>query len=239
MLFPVELCQKLGISYQKRGSYVAHIKTQWRHDIKSGRGPTCPTFHNWRGAVYVPKGINRPGALSCGWVQSRNQNKGFIWKDQLGRLEWFETGRVKMWLRKPASEGRLAQLLTAAFYRTALIPSFEVFEKFRKIAWYQGAHAVYEMGEKLPYRRITDFRDDNGIVVTLGDLSHQTAVELEFYRPTWAQEMRETTQAFIESVKELREELRDAVTGIKELKDPSRLKGSEPERPRDPGKYSV
>jgi hypothetical protein len=119
-----------------------------------------------------------------------------------------------MWLRKPASEGRLAQLLAAAFYRTGLIPLLQVFEQFRKAAWYQGAHAVYEMGEKLPYRRIVDFRESNGVVVTLGDLSHRTAVEIEFYRPTWAEEMRETTRAFIDS--------------IKDLKDPGRLKAFKP-----------
>jgi hypothetical protein len=55
----------------------------------------------------------------------------------------------------------------------------------------------------LPYARIEDFRESNGVVVKIGDLSHPTAVEIEFYRPSWGEEMRETVDAFIDSLKKL------------------------------------
>jgi hypothetical protein len=34
--------------------------------------------------------------LGVGWVSSWARNKWLLWKDRLGRLQWFETGRINL-----------------------------------------------------------------------------------------------------------------------------------------------
>jgi hypothetical protein len=195
------ICKVLDLPYKKHADYVHHIKTQWKK-VRFGRGLNCPKFHNWQGSVYLPVDVSREAALSCGWKQTRARNRALLWKDRrLGRLEWFETGRVNIRLRKPADDGRLAQLLANAFFKTDLIHRVEVLEATRKAVRMQGAHAVYETGERLPYRLVSDFRDYNGVVVRMGDASHPAALEIEFHRPKWNEETEETLRTSQETMR--------------------------------------
>jgi hypothetical protein len=52
----------------------------------------------------------------------------------------------------------------------------------------QGASAVVETGQRLPYLKIDLFKDSNGIIVKLGDKSHPSAVEIDYYIPRCAEE---------------------------------------------------
>lgn len=140
-----------------------------------------------------------------GWVQSKARNRALIFKNRLGRLEWFETNRINIWIRKPAGPGKLSQLLSDGFFKTGLIEDPRVLEAFIHSVKFQGAHAVYDLGVTLPYARFEDFKDGNAIVVKMGDRSDPTSVEFEFHRPKWAEEMRETMAAFIDTMKKLTE----------------------------------
>ena len=152
------LCKLLNLDFKKYKDYVDHIRSAWKTDSKNEQVPKRPIFRNWRGFVYVPEGLSRDHALTAGWTLSRSRNRPLLWKDQLGRLEWFETGRVNIWLRQPASEGRLAQLLAMAFYRTGLIPDIEAFEVFRKSARSKGAQLFFENSKK-PEKRLIHITD--------------------------------------------------------------------------------
>jgi len=135
--------------------------------------------------------------LGSGWVQSNNRNRAFLYRDRLGRLEWWETGKVRVWVTKPANPGKLSQLMANAFCRTGLVQDGRVLEAFIRSVEFVGAHAVFETGERLPYARIEDFKESNGIVVKTGDVSDPTAIEIEFHRPKWTEEMQEIVQAFL------------------------------------------
>jgi hypothetical protein len=171
--------------------------------MRNGLGPKCPTFHNCRCWAYVPKAVDRSAALKCGWRETKATNRFFSYKDKLGRLQWFETGRINIWIKKPAHEGRKKQLLANAFFGSGLIKDIQIFEAFADSVRYKGAHAVTETGERLPYTKIDFLKDSLGVVVKTGDLSHPTSVEIEFHMPKWAEEAIEDRKAFIEIMKRL------------------------------------
>ena len=203
LLTAMPLCRILGWNYAENQDYVHHLRAQWKADYRNGLGPKCPKYHNWRGSVYAPKIADRGAALVCGWALSGARNRGLIFRDKLGRLEWFETGRINIWVRKPANPGRLSQLMADAFFKTTLIKDARVLEVFIGSVIFQGAHAVYETGERLPYRRIEDFKESNGVVIKTGDLSDPTAIEIEFHRPKWAEEIQGTTEALVDTIRRM------------------------------------
>ena len=192
------LCRDLGLDYEKEKRYLWFLSSQFKTLAIFRQGLKCPTFHNWRGFAYAPLAVDREAALESGWVLSRARNRMFVFRDKLGRLEWFETGRINVWLKKPANPGKLKQLLANAFLWSKLISDINDFEAYAATVRLWGAHAVYDVGERLPYVRIDDFRESNGITVKVGDLSHPRAVEIEFHRLKQAEELRETTEAFID-----------------------------------------
>lgn len=197
------LCIDLGWDYEENKHYLWILSSQFRTLARFGLGSKCPNFHNWKGSVYAPLAVDRSAALERGWVQSGSRNRAFLFRCELGRLEWFETGRINIWLRKPANPGKLKQLLADGFFRSGLIVDIDGFVAFADSVRFRGAHAVYETGEKLPFLRIDDFSESNGFVLKIGDLSHPRAVEIEFHRLKQAEELRETTEAFIDAVDRL------------------------------------
>ena len=200
------LCTDLGLYYEENKRYLWILSSQFKTLVQFGRGSIRPNYHNWKGFVYAPVAVDRSAApgKGKGWIQSRSRNRFFLFKNELGRLEWFETGRINICLRMPANPGKLKRLLAQAFCWTGLITDINLFDAFVDRVRFNGAHAVYETEEKLPYLRIDDLRESNGITVKIGDLSHPRAVEIEFHRLKQAEELRETTEAFIDVVKELR-----------------------------------
>lgn len=169
--------------------------------------------------MYAPVNVDRKTALGAGWVQSKNRNRAFLYKDKLGRLEWFETGKINVWVRKPAGPGRLSQLMANAFFKTMLIRDGMVLGAFIHSVQFKGAHAVFETGERLPYVRVQDFEQSNGVIIKTGDLSDPTSIEIEFHRPKWDEQTQERIDALDETIQRF-------LNAFREPSRPERLKPS-------------
>jgi hypothetical protein len=98
----------------------------------------------------------------------------------LGRVRWFETGTVELYVRKPANLGKAVQLFCDAFTKTEVVTDIRVIEECVKRIRVVCGHAVFETPQRLPYKRITAFKETNGIEILVGDRSHPNAVEIVF-----------------------------------------------------------
>jgi hypothetical protein len=188
-LKPLELCKLMDIDYQSRVQTIAQYRKQWKREYRVGLGSKCLKYHRVRGWLYALRSFDRERAKLCGWVLSGARNRALLWRDPqaLGRVEWFETGRVNFFLRKPSSQARLKQLLANGFMWTGLIGDVRVFEEWVKSAQLKGAHLTLDLGVPLPYSRTELLKDCNGVVAKTGDLSHPSSLELEFCYPDWAE----------------------------------------------------
>jgi hypothetical protein len=180
------LCKLLDLSYGSYSNYVARLKCEWKYYRKNERGSKC-SIHAWRGWSYVPDDVDRARAFSVGWVCSRARNRWLLWKDRLGRLQWFETGRVNLYVRRPANLGRAYQLVCNGFSFTGLITDVKVLEGVLAGMKFKGAHYVFETEHRLPRLAIDLFSKSNGVVIKVGDLSHPNAVEVLTCYPDWAE----------------------------------------------------
>ena len=139
------------------------------------------------------------------------KNRALQWKDlKLGLLIWFETNRIIGRMKKPTNTGKILQLLANAFLKNGLLEeqfigltSWQVVNLFHEWAEnfrLKGSHVVYDTGEVLPYARIELLKDSNGVIVTIGDKSHPTGVEIQYCYPTWAERnevlLKQNTKAF-------------------------------------------
>lgn len=188
-LKPLEICILLGLPKEKADS-VGHRKTEWKHDFRNRHSLKCLKFHKARGWIYAFKGLDREAAVKVGWLQSRAKNRMLLWNKDLllGRLQWFgTTGRINLWIRKPATKGKALQLLAKAFLWTGLITSQTVFDVWISTLRFKGSHLTYDLGEKLPYAVIDFLQESNGVIVKTGDITHPTCIEVEFCYPDWAE----------------------------------------------------
>lgn len=202
LLLPKQICNLLHLNYNDYSNYVTFQRSKWKEYTKNKQALKGLSFHNWHGWIYVPSTVDRVLAVKSGWVRTRAKNRYLLWKDgKLGRLEWFETGRVKVWVKKPASLGKAYQLLADAFFKTALIFDIRVFEPFLKSLRFKGAHAVLDVGERLPYARIDFLKLSNGIVIKIGDTTHPTGIEVEFCYPTWGEANERLLSEILKSLK--------------------------------------
>jgi hypothetical protein len=148
----------------------------------------------------VPLVVMRGSAVTVGWRETKARNRMLVWSDRLGRLEWFETGRVNVFVRKPASEGKAVQLLANGFTKCGLISDIKVWEVVRRSLQFVGEHATLDLGVALPYSRIELIKESNGVVVKTGDLSHPTSIEIEFCYPRWAERAEGTVDHLAEGL---------------------------------------
>jgi len=125
--------------------------------------------------------------LSVGWKCSRARNRCLLWKERLGRLQWFETGRVNLYVRKPANLGRAYQLVYNGFSFTGLLTDVKVLEQVLASVRFKGAHYVFNTEQRLPRLVIDLFAKSNGIIVKVGDTSHLNGVEIVLCYPDWAE----------------------------------------------------
>ena len=177
----LKLDDKIGLQV------LANYKTQWRHNYQNERGSKC-SLHGWRGWCYLPaEVVDRSQALGVGWVQSRARNRWLLWKDWLGRLQWFETGRVNLYVRRPANLGRAYQLVCNGFSFTGLITDVKVLEGFLAGVRFKGAHYVFETEHWLPRLVIDLFAKSNGVIIKIGDASHPSGIEVLSCYPNWAE----------------------------------------------------
>jgi hypothetical protein len=190
VLKPLEICLILKIPYQTHVNTVSTYKKQWKREYKNRLGLKCLKFHAARGWVYALRMVDRELALERGWKATRARNRMIVWdrdRLKLGRLEWFGTGRINIWVRKPATWGKVKQLLSNAFSWNRLIDDPQIFDMWANTARFKGAHAVYDYGERVPYARVDFLKEALGVVVKTGDVSHPTALEIEFVYPDWAE----------------------------------------------------
>jgi hypothetical protein len=180
------LCKLLGLPYPGYRNYVNKLRYEWKNNYKNEQGSKC-SLHGWCGWCFVPVGVDRKRAVGVGWVASRARNRWLLWRDELGRLMWFETGRVNLFVRKPANLGKACQLVCNGFFATNLITDVKVLEQVLRSVRFKGAHYVFQTGERLPRLTIDLFRESNGVVVKVGDVSHPNAVEVIASYPDWAE----------------------------------------------------
>lgn len=180
------LCKLLNLPYDKYWHYVSNLKSEWKYHYRNERGSKC-SFHGWRGWCLVPAGLDRQRALYVGWVLSRARNRWLLWKDRLGRLQWFETGRVNLYVRKPANLGKAYQLICNGFFATDLITDVKVLEQILASVQFKGAHYVFSTEQRLPRLTIDLFAKSNGIIIKVGDTTHPDAVEVIAWYPDWAE----------------------------------------------------
>lgn len=196
------LCKILSLPYGKYRDYVTNLRSRWKSNHKSRLGLKCLRFHGARGFVYVD-GVDRAGALRTGWVGTRARNRMLVWRDVLGRMEWFEKGRVNLWIRKPASRGRAVQLFCNGFTKTGLVKEIGDLERYVDTLRFKGATAVLDVGERLPYVVIDLFRQSNGVRIKLGDASDPTGIEVEYCYPDWAERNERKIEQLIGALKRL------------------------------------
>jgi hypothetical protein len=157
----------------------------------------------------------RVEAVRVGWRATRARNRWLLWDDRFGRVQWFETGRLNLYVRKPASLGRAKQLICNAFSYTGLVADFQVLEPVLNGIRFNGGHYVFETGKALPKLTIGRFAKSNGVILKIGDRSHPTSVEVIASYPDWAEQNERLLQR-------LAEMLQDSLRPERELK-PGRL----------------
>jgi len=189
-----KICQLLHLNYNDKKKSVTNIRSDWFHSPRFERGSKPSSSHRYHGWVYVPKCLNRredpkvtDRAVECGWIQTMSKNRYLLWKDPLGHMKWYETGRVNINLRKPANnKGKALQLVANGFYGNGMIFDIRHFEAMAKTYGFKGQHYVYDTKQELPYMIIKDFQDV-GFVIKIGDLTHKCAVEIIYEFPDHAE----------------------------------------------------
>ncbi|GAI23572.1 unnamed protein product [marine sediment metagenome] len=111
---------------------------------------------------------------------------------------WFETGRVNLWVRKPATLGKAYQLICNAFTFTGLITDLKILEPILRGIRFKAAHYVFETKQHLPKIIIDMFAKSNGIVIKVGDRTHPTSVEVIASYPDWGERTERQLGEFIE-----------------------------------------
>ena len=176
----------MDLPYSKYWNYVGRLRWEWKYYHRNERGSKC-SIHAWRGWCYMPAGTDRNRAIDVGWIRSRARNRWLLWKDRLGRLQWFETGRVNLYVRMPANLGKAYQLICNGFSFTGLITDVKVLELVLAGVRFKGAHYVFNTEQRLPRLVIDLFAKSNGIIVKVGDASHPNGVEIVSCYPDWAE----------------------------------------------------
>ena len=220
LLTAKSLCKLLDLRYDKYRDYVAHLRSSWKYDYSNERGSKC-SLHGWRGWCYLPSEVGvatlsemRIRAVDVGWLRSRARNRWLLWKDMLGRLQWFETGRVNVYVRKPANVGKAYQLICNAFSFTGLVVDMKVLEEVLRSLRFKGAHYVFPVGQRLPKLTIDLFQKSNGIVIKVGDDTHPDSLEVLATYPDWA----ERNERMLDQLNDVLKRLFEPLGSLQELK---------------------
>jgi len=217
LLTPSTLHSILKLDDKTSLQVLANCKTRWRHNHRNERGLKC-SLHGWRGWCYLPTSFANSGvscngavagirtrAVEVGWKLSRARNRWLLWKDRLGRLQWFETGRVNLYVRKPANLGRAYQLICNGFSFTGLITDIKVLEQLLSTVRFKGAHYVFSVGERLPRLTIDLFAKSNGVIIKVGDVTHPDSLEVIATYPDWAERNERMFEQLNDTLKRLLE----------------------------------
>ncbi len=179
-----KVCEVLQLDYKKYKQQIWNAKTYYKN--RQGLKGSI-SFHAVRYFSYALKSMDRGSAIGNNWIQSKGKNRVLIFKNELGRIEWFETGLIVAWVKR-ANQGRLFQLLSGGFSYNADWLSY--YESWLNSFRLKGSHLVQDIGQPLPYAKNTLFKDSLGITVKMGDRSHRRGLELEFCLPNFVEDFR-------------------------------------------------
>jgi hypothetical protein len=197
------LCKLLNLPYSQYRDYMNRLRYDWKSNHRNERGSKC-SFHGWRGWCYLPVAAGiRSRAVTVGWIETRARNRWLLWRDRLGRLQWFETGRVNLYVRKPANLGKAYQLICNGFSFTGLVTDIKVLEAVLASARFKGAHYVFPTGQRLPRLTIDLFAKSNGVIIKVGDRSNPHAVEVIACYPDWAERNERLLKQLNDALQEL------------------------------------
>jgi hypothetical protein len=201
------LSKIMGLDYSQYGDYLRRLKQQWKWDYQNEQGSNCsnPDVHAWRGFCYLPDGlVDRKAALEHEWSESRSRNRFLLWKDaRLGRMQWFETNRVNLYVRKPANLGKASQLFCLGFYANGLISDIKILEPILRTLRFKSAHFVFKTNQRLPRMNISLFQESNGIFIKLGDRSHPNSAEVILSYMNWAERWERLAEKQLETLEGL------------------------------------
>jgi len=196
LLSPKELAKLLDLPYKQYRNYITKERSNWKYYHENERGSKCSNFHCYKAKVSFDRvlsdglrgkldyGVGVGGCVGFGWVLSKAKNRFLVWRGKLGRVVWFENGRVRLFVRKPGNLGRAKQLFSDAFINSGLLTDIAVFSPVLDRISPKSCHFPYETPQRLPYVLINDFAESHGIVIKVGDRSHPNAIEViaEFTR---------------------------------------------------------
>ena len=190
------LCKILNLPFPRYRKYVTKTKFEWRNTHIEERGSNLSEVHAWRGFTYVTAILPR---LVEGWLQSSSRNRFLLFKNGLGRLMWFGTGRVNLYVRKPASLGKACQLFCDGFFKTGLITDVKVLEACLHGVRFKSAHFVFATNQRLPKLTIGLFDESNGVTIKVGDRSHPNSIEAIVSYMDWAERLEFKMDRFLGS----------------------------------------
>jgi hypothetical protein len=189
LLTAKKLCIFIGLDYRYYGNYVNKLKSKWKYYHENRQGSNCLSgVHCWRGFTFVPLGVQVAIPLE-GWTETRAKNRMLVFRSGLGRMELFETRRVNLFVRKPASLGKACQLFCDGFFKTGVISDVKVLEGCLKGIRFKSAHFVFDTKMRLPQVTINLFDSSNGVTVKVGDRSHPNSVEVIAGFMDWAERL--------------------------------------------------
>jgi len=207
LLTPKPLCKLLGLPYEKYEHYLRNLRTKWKCHYRNTQGVKCVS-HGWRGWCFVPDSLKvgvRTRAVEVGWVETRSRCGWLLWRGRLGRLQWFRSGRVNLFVRKPANLGKAYQLICNGFFATNLVSDVKVLEQVLSTVRFKGAHYVFPTEERLPRLTIDLFAKSNGVIIKVGDASHPNSVEVVACYPDWAERNERLFEQLNKTLKRLLE----------------------------------
>ena len=174
------LAKLLNLPYGKYRNYLTRLRSEWKYYHENERGSKCSDFHCYKASVKLA-GVELPDrglALGVGWSMSKARNRFLVFRERLGRVVWFETGRVSLFVRRPGNLGKAKQLFCDAFVNTGLLTDFKVLNPVLERIGPRSCHFPYETSQRLPRLEIRDFVESHGILIKVGDRSHPNAVEV-------------------------------------------------------------
>jgi len=183
------LCKLLDYPWPKYRDYINHLRSKWKSDYQSKLRLNRVSFHGVHVAATVPLNLDLEVAVARGWSVANRRNGMLTWnvdRVRLGRLEWWpSTGRVLVWVRKPAFEGKAVQLLARGFTQLELITDLRVWERVRASLGNVSGTFALDLGQRVPYACVELFKESNGVKVKMGDASDPTKLEIEFCCPKY------------------------------------------------------
>lgn len=181
------MCVRLGIPYWQYRNYIYKLKCEWKSYRQNEQGSKCSNVHSWHGTCVVPAFVSRKDAVEAGWKETKAKNRWLLWSDRIGRMMWFENGKVNIYVRSPGNLGRAKNLICNGFFNTGLIFEGRILDEVFKTFKFDGAHYVYDGEKTLPKMTIDSFSKSHGITIKVGDKSHPKGVEIVMESPSWAE----------------------------------------------------